>query len=301
MNDTGPSCQLIGAGRAGRVLAHAMTAAGYRFTWIGSRNADNARRLAVEVGAAAHGVGFENFPRPAGFLILAVPDGEIRRVSAEAAAAGVAGKRGTVAAHLSGALGSSELDDLRGEGASVMAFHPAQTFTPESDPRSVFRGICFDMEGDDPACALGEAVASSLGAVPVRLAPEQRVLTHLAMTVASNYTVSLVRMAETIMVRAGLPPETAHLMLKPLYMNTVRNISEYGASRALTGPVSRGDDEIVSRHLEALGAMGGGYRMIYKLLAEIALEITVERGDVAPERIERIRKILEHIPSPETL
>jgi len=301
MNHAVPPCQLIGAGRAGRVLARAMTAAGYRFNWIGSRSADHARRLAVEVGAAAHGTGFENFPRPAGFLILAVPDDEIRRVSAEAAAAGVAGKRGTVAAHLSGALGSSELGDLRREGASVMAFHPAQTFTPESDPRSVFKGICFDMEGDDTACALGEEVARSLGAVPVRLDPEQRVLTHLAMTVASNYTVSLVRMAETIMVRAGLPRDTAHMMLKPLFTNTVRNISEHGTSRALTGPVSRGDGEVVSRHLDALGAMGGGYRMIYKLLAEIALEITAERGEVSAERIEQVRKALEDVPPPDTV
>ena len=292
MNSSGLTCQLIGAGRAGRSLSLAMAHAGYRFTWIGSKHTANSEKLARQLGASAYGVGFEGFPDRAGFLIIAVPDSEIARVASDAIDAGVVAK-GTIAAHLSGALGSDVLSGLRAVGAPVMAFHPAQTLTLESDPDSVFRGICFDMEGDSAACTLGKRIAHDLGAVSVRLTPEQRIISHLAMTISSNYTVSLVRMAEKIMMSAGISNEIAQKMLHPLFLNTVHNISACGTLNALTGPVSRGDVNVIKRHLDILASKEYEYQAVYKGLAQIALGIALERGDVSVEKAEEIRKLLK--------
>lgn len=291
MDSSGLTFQLIGAGRAGRSLSLAMAHAGYRFTWIGSKHTANSEKLAQQIGVSAYGVGFEGFPDIAEFLIIAVPDSEIALVASDAVAAGVVGKR-TIAAHLSGALGSDVMSKLRAAGASVMAFHPAQTLTPRSDPDLVFKDICFDMEGDDAACVLGKRIAHDLGAVSVRLTPEQRIISHLAMTMTSNYTVSLVHMAEKIMMSAGLSNEIAQKLLRPLFLNTVHNISAYGALNALTGPVSRGDVNVIKRHLDILASMEYEYQAVYKGLAHIALGIALERGDVSVEKAEEIRKLL---------
>ena len=203
MNNKKPDCQLIGAGRTGRAISLSMTEAGYKFTWICSRNIESSAKLAHQIGIDDYGTGFEHFDKKAGFLLFAVPDNEIKNAVSEAIKAGILGKD-TIAAHLSGALGSDVLDDIRSEGASVMAFHPIQTFTKFSDPSTVFKNICFDMEGDDRACALGEQIAIDLGAESIRLNPENRIVSHLAMTFASNYTVSLMRIAEDIMKYAGV-------------------------------------------------------------------------------------------------
>ncbi len=291
MNSHSISCQLIGAGRAGRALSLAMTRAGYRFTWIGSKNISDSASLAKQVHVVSHGVKFEGLHDTAGFLIIAVPDAEIANTASDALAHGVVG-RGTTAAHLSGALGSDILDDLRSAGASVMAFHPAQTFTPESDPETVFTGICFDMEGDDAACVMGERIAGDLGAFSVRLTPEQRVMSHAAMSVASNYTVSVLYMAEEIMKSAGINSGTARKMLIPLFSNTVHNITELGTLDALTGPVSRGDEEVIKRHLDALKPLGS-CQTVYKELARIALQMAVKRGSVSEETAGNINKMLE--------
>lgn len=293
MKFPGTGCQLIGAGRAGRALSLAMKQAGYTFTWIGSGKAEDAEKLALNLNAGAYGAGFNGLSHTAGFLILAVPDGEITHTASVAASLGIIENGVTVAAHLSGALDSDVLGDLRSAGASVMAFHPAQTFTLESDPYSVFKGICFDMEGDDAACALGECIAKDLGAVSVKLKPEQRILSHIAMTVASNYTVSLMNMAEEIMIKAGLSQDIAVKMLNPLFTNTARNITGSGTLNALTGPVSRGDIPVITRHLDKLMSMGHDYHAAYKALARIALKMAVERGDVTETKAEEIRKILE--------
>ncbi len=292
VNSSSLTCQLIGAGRAGRAFSLAMAQAGYRFTWIGSKHGANSAKLAQQIGVSSCGAGFKGFPEMAGFLIIAVPDSEIVSVASDAIDAGVVGKD-TIAVHLSGTLGSDVLNELRTAGASVMAFHPAQTFTQQSDPGSVFEGICFDMEGDDTACDLGSHIAHDLGAVSVRLTTEQRIVSHLAMTVSSNYTVSLMYMAEEIMKMAGLSPEIIKKMLQPLFLNTVHNISASGTLNALTGPVSRGDINVIKQHLAVLASGESEYQTVYKVLTHIALNMAVKRGDVSEDKAEKIREILE--------
>ncbi|MFC1528502.1 Rossmann-like and DUF2520 domain-containing protein [Candidatus Latescibacterota bacterium] len=290
MNFTKPICQLIGSGRAGRAISLAMVQAGYRFNWVSSRHVSDSEKLAQQIGSS-YGVGFEEFPHPAGFLIIAVPDCEITGIALEITNAGIINKD-TVAAHLSGALGSEALDCLRIANASVMAFHPAQTFTIRSDPSSVFIGICFDMEGDDNACNLGEKIAHDLGAVSVRLTPVQRILTHLAMTFASNYTVSLMHLAEEIIAMADITPEIANKMLQPLLFNTARNISVSGSIDALTGPISRGDVQVIKQHLSALESMNNEIKKVYRDLARLTARIANEHGYISQDSAEEIRKIL---------
>ncbi len=291
MKSEKPYCQLIGAGRTGRVLSIALTMAGYQFTWIGSRKIGDSHKLAEQIGISSYGVGFEGFKQKAGFLLLSVPDDKIKEVASDAVPAGVIGND-TVVAHMSGALGSDVLEKAQSAGAAVMAFHPAQTFTEFSDPETVFKNICFDMEGSDKACILGEHVARDLGADSIRLDPEARIVSHIAMTVASNYTVSLLRMAEDIMVFAGIPQNTASKMLLPLFSSTARNITSIGTLKALTGPVSRGDTEVIKKHLAALENIDEHYRILYKKLARIALNITVERGDISEEKADEIKRII---------
>ena len=286
-----PLCQLIGAGRAGRAIAGAMYRAGYRFTWICSRQSANAKRLAYAVDCINYGTDFNNFKGYAGFLIIAVSDDQIARVAAEAVSAGIIGGE-SVAAHLSGALGSDVLEPVRQAGASVMAFHPAQSFTYESDPNNVFRGICFDMEGDDRACALGENIAHDLGAKPVRLTADQRLISHLSMTVASNYTVTLFRMVEDIMKSAGISSETTIKLLMPLFSQTAVNIIESGTLKALTGPAARGDSEIIRKHIAVLDTINIEYSSLYKLMAKIAVRMSVERGDIPRSKAEEILREL---------
>ena len=117
--------------------------------------------------------------------------------------------------------------------------------------------------------------------------------THLAMTIASNYTVSLVRMAEDIMSYAGVDNETARRMIVPLFSNTVGNIAAVGTLEALTGPVSRGDSEIIRRHLAALKEIGKGFENLYRGLALMALDAAVARAELSPEKALEIRKLLD--------
>jgi predicted short-subunit dehydrogenase-like oxidoreductase (DUF2520 family) len=78
----------------------------------------------------------------------------------------------------------------------------------------------------------------------------------------------------------------------PLAQGALVNIAEQGIAGALTGPIRRGDQVTVARHL---GALDGPVAEIYRALARRALEIAARLdGPTAPaqDRLEAIASLL---------
>jgi predicted short-subunit dehydrogenase-like oxidoreductase (DUF2520 family) len=93
-----------------------------------------------------------------------------------------------------------------------------------------------------------EKIALTLGMRPFRLDAANRVRYHAAACVASNHLVALLGQVERLAAHAGVPFDA----LLPLVRGTVENVDELGPAAALTGPVARGDDETIARHIDAL-------------------------------------------------
>lgn len=281
-------CRLIGAGRLGKALSIAMTGAGYRFVWVGSKKKSDAGKLAKIIGCDKFGEGFGVSAERSELIIIAVPDGQISEVSLNAVSSGII-SNASVVLHASGAFGPEILSECSKAGASVAAYHPCQTFTQTSEPSAVFKNIVFDMEGDDFACEVGETIACSLGAETIRLDKEARIILHTASAILSNYTVALYGAAEDLLESAGINTVNALKILNPLLLSTAANIAGLGAASALTGPVSRGDLSTVEKHLEALKDHDGLYGEIYSVLGKMALKIAREKNaEIDSEKLERV-------------
>jgi predicted short-subunit dehydrogenase-like oxidoreductase (DUF2520 family) len=82
------------------------------------------------------------------------------------------------------------------------------------------------------------------------------VLYHAGASIASNFLVTLYRVAADLVERAGAPPKA----LVPLMERTIANGFE------LTGPIARGDWSTVDRHRAVL--KDTDYRVLYDALAE---------------------------------
>ena len=91
---------------------------------------------------------------------------------------------------------------------------------------------------------------------------------------------------------AGISYDAAGKMLLPLFSNTAQNISAIGTVKSLTGPVSRGDTEIIKKHLAVLESMDEEYKVLYNGLARIALRITVERGGISGKKAKEIINLI---------
>jgi predicted short-subunit dehydrogenase-like oxidoreductase (DUF2520 family) len=169
-------------------------------------------------------------------VLLCVPDAEV------AGCAALLPKREEwVVAHCAGSL---ELEVL-GDHHRVASVHPLVSLPDPDVGAQRLVGAWFAVSGDDAA----SEVVQALQGTPVSVRPGKRAAYHAAASVASNHLVALLAEVERIAAVAGVPLE-AYL---DLVRGTVDNVAELGVSRALTGPVARGDWDTVRAHLDAIG------------------------------------------------
>jgi predicted short-subunit dehydrogenase-like oxidoreductase (DUF2520 family) len=182
-------------------------------------------------------------------LLLCVPDTAISDV-----AQGLTPGPGRWVAHVSGATPLSALDPHERR----FSLHPLQTFTRARGPEQLDGAFAAVTAETDEAREHGFELARLLGLRPFELADEARPLYHAGAAIASNYLVTLHRVASELFRSAGAPPEA----LEPLMRRTIENGFE------LTGPIERGDWETVEAHREAIRATRPELEPLYDVLAE---------------------------------
>lgn len=181
-------------------------------------------------------------------VLLCVPDAVIRDVAREL----VPGP-GWIA-HVSGGTPLAALDPHERR----FGLHPLQTFTRARGPEQLDGAFAAVTAETPEARERGFELARLLGLKPFELADDARPLYHAGAAIASNYLVTLHRVASELFRSAGAPPEA----LVPLMQRTIENGFE------LTGPIERGDWETVEAHREAIRATRPDLEPLYDVLAE---------------------------------
>ena len=181
-------------------------------------------------------------------VLLCVPDAVIRDVAREL----VPGP-GWIA-HVSGGTPLAALDPHERR----FGLHPLQTFTRARGPEQLDGAFAAVTAETPEARQRGFELARLLGLKPFELSDDARPLYHAGAAIASNYLVTLHRVASELFRSAGAPPEA----LVPLMQRTIENGFE------LTGPIERGDWETVEAHREAIRATRPDLEPLYDVLAE---------------------------------
>jgi predicted short-subunit dehydrogenase-like oxidoreductase (DUF2520 family) len=265
---------VIGAGRVGTAVAVLLTRAGHQVAAVSGRGATAERAAAwlpgVPVLPPAEAAALGDL------LLLGVPDEALGPVVAELAAAGTM-PAGSWVTHLSGATGLGVLLPLREQGARRLATHPLQTFPDVDGAVRTLPGCRIAVTADDEeGFALGEWLATELGAAPFRLRDDLRPLYHAAAVFASNYLVATTAVAERLFAAAGVPDPGG--AMRPLQVATLDNIERLGPSGALTGPAVRGDATTIERNLEALAEHAPDTVSAYIAMCRVALDLAVGAG-----------------------
>ncbi|HEY6875984.1 MAG TPA: DUF2520 domain-containing protein [Candidatus Dormibacteraeota bacterium] len=211
-----------------------------------------------------------------------MPDGAVGEMAARIAGMDPSPKLSFV--HLSGALGLDALAPLKHN--PVGSFHPLQSFPFYRDP-SAFRGITIAIDASMPALRKSLfGLARGLGARPKLVTDRERVRYHAAAVFASNFVDAVIAEAVHELEAIGWSEREATAALMPLVEGAVENIRRKGVVAAMTGPIRRGDEETVSRHLEAVERPD-----LYRILGSIALEIA-EAAGLEPAAARRVRRAL---------
>jgi predicted short-subunit dehydrogenase-like oxidoreductase (DUF2520 family) len=187
---------------------------------VGSAISARLRERGIVVGGA-----------DAELVLLCVPDAAIAEVAQRV-------EPGPWLAHVSGA---TPLAALAPHGRRF-GLHPLQTFSRSRGAEQLDGAFAAVTGETEEARERGFWLARTLGLRPFELDDSARRLYHAGAAIASNYLVTLNRVAADLLRRAGAPPEA----LVPLMRRTIDNGFE------LTGPIERGDWETVAAHRRAI-------------------------------------------------
>lgn len=274
---------VFGAGRAGGAVARAMSLGGdelqVRLTTRSEKTAREARAegFEVAVGSVADAVG------DAQVVLLAVSDPALEAVVLELAGS-QAVRDGVVVAHLSGPNELSLLAPVADAGARIGSLHPLVSMPTRLTPLSG-GWAAVDGDGDDTIAAL-DSLAERMGLRTIRPRGD-RARYHAAACLVGNYPQALMEAGIRLLAGCGVSASDARHALGALLEGAARNAARMPPEEALTGPVSRGDVDVVRRHLAAM-TDEASVEMLYRAGARIASELVRGRHPAQSEAITRL-------------
>jgi predicted short-subunit dehydrogenase-like oxidoreductase (DUF2520 family) len=270
-----PRIAIVGPGRLGTALALELKRAQYTISEIvsGSRAASKRKAGDLARKVKAYASTSDRARLEADLVWFCVPDREIASSSGQLAS--VVDWRKKIAFHSSGALASDELKSLRQGGAVVASVHPLMTFVTGSTPSLI--GVPFAMEGDAAAVRSARQIVRALGGEAFTIRKQYKAAYHAWGAFASPLLVAMLVTAEQLARRAGLSAVGARKKMLPIVRQTIANYGALGAAGAFSGPIVRGDAEIVRKHLQVLRKLPEATD-VYLALARAALRYLPARS-----------------------
>ena len=193
----------------------------------------------------------------AAVVLICVPDRSIAEVAG-------AVEPGPWVAHVSGGTPLAALEPH----VRRFSLHPLQTFSRDRGAEQL-DGAWGAVTGEtDEARAVAVELAELLWLTPFVLPDADRALYHAGAVIASNYLVTLRRVAGELLATAGVPAEA----LDPLMSRVIENGFQ------LTGPIERGDRETVERHRAAIAAAAPDLLEAYDTLATLTARTSGARA-----------------------
>jgi predicted short-subunit dehydrogenase-like oxidoreductase (DUF2520 family) len=262
------SLAIVGAGRVGRALGRRLRELGWTIGVVATRSEPTARNAARFIGAGSPQTGLSRRIFGSSVILIATPDSQIASVARELARIGAEELHSHVVLHTSGTLDAGVLQPVREFGASAGSMHPLQTFTSVSVPP--LEGKLFAIEGDAMAVRTARKIARNLGGVPTAIQAAKKPLYHAAGALAAGHTLVVVESAVQLLMSLGIKRSEAVRALLPMTKQVLQNYERLGPGAAWTGPLSRGDYEVVAKHLSVLQDYSPEYKEAYEALNHLA-------------------------------
>ena len=292
-NKENPEFCIIGCGRLGTALAVFLSRQGFVPAAFASKSPVSAQKACEFTGRGRVVKTPFEAVRSCNLVFITTPDTTIEPVC-EALAGQGGFTADSIVFHLSGALSSGILAAAGKCGASTGSIHPLQAFAPYKPGQdSPFKGINMSVEGDETAVSLGKEIVNALKANSFTIPTEAKTLYHASAVVASNYLVTLEHFALELLKASNMTEADAYEILEPLILGTLNNIKARGSIDALTGPVARGDDEIVSRHLKDIDRKLPEFSALYRALGQYTLDIAARQGGIGEDAQEKLSALFE--------
>jgi len=282
---------IVGAGKVGRTLARLWARAGvFKIGCVVNRSIESSQAAVNFIGEGTPGERISEIST-LDVLMISTSDRSI-----EECAQSIAQRRkalpGAVAFHCSGSLSSDNLCALKQIGCHIGSVHPVKSFAEPTREVSTFDGTYCAVEGDESAITCLQEAVVRIGGRSFEVDKTGKVIYHAGSVFASNYLTAAIYAGLRCLEKAGLPHTQAMEVLHEIVIGTIENVFKLGPVQALTGPISRGEVEVVSRELEALSQWQPDISDAYKAVGVLAVEMAVAQNGATDSDLKEIRRVL---------
>jgi predicted short-subunit dehydrogenase-like oxidoreductase (DUF2520 family) len=279
---------VLGTGRVGAALGAALARAGHRVVGASGVSTES-RRRAERLLPGVPILAADQVVAAADLVLIAVPDDVLRGLVAGLASTD-AWTDGQIVAHTSGAHGIGVLDPAAARGVVPLALHPAMTFAGRGEDLDRLAGASFGITAPEEMRPVAEALVLELGGEPIWVPERARALYHAALTMGSNYLITLVNESTDLLSGAGV--ETPTQLVAPLLSAALDNALRL-RDAALTGPISRGDAATVALHVDTLRREAPDALPVYVALGRRTTERAQASGRITAAQASAITDVLD--------
>ncbi|MBE9592897.1 MAG: DUF2520 domain-containing protein [Proteobacteria bacterium] len=278
----------IGAGKVGTALATTLFKGGYPVVAVANNNISVSEKLADLVPGCHVFKTAQEVANTAEHVFITTPDDSIPTVASE-----LTWRPEQNVVHCSGAASIDILDPAKKSGAMVGSFHPCQAFASVDQAIKNLPGSTFAIEAQGPLLDILKEMASTIGCDWIVLKPGNKALYHAAAVFASNYFVTLLKVATDLFQNFDVPTAQSTKVLMPLIQGNIKNINTIGLPSCLTGPIARGDVSTIEKHIYALNKKEPSLLKIYAELGLQTIPIALEKGTLDEKVSETLQILLK--------
>lgn len=246
---------IIGSGNLAWHLAPALDNAGFVIKEVYSRNPRHAEALTERLYQAEVKASLDFSTSDSSVFIVAVADDAIATIAQE-----IILPDDALLVHTSG---SQPMDKLQFAAAQHLGvLYPLQTFSKSK--KVDFKSLPIFLESNTVEAEkilfeLAQAISNQV----TKITSEERKALHVAAVFASNFTNHMLTISHDILQHHSID----FRFLRPLIEETIQKSLTLGPTQSQTGPASRGDLEILDKHLEFLQD-DEGVAEIYKVVSQ---------------------------------
>jgi predicted short-subunit dehydrogenase-like oxidoreductase (DUF2520 family) len=278
---------IIGAGVVGTALGYLLNKSGYHVVGIASRTLSSAKKAGEFIGERYVSTDLAAIARKADIVFITTSDRSIESACRKIAA-GKGFRKGAIVFHTCGALPSSVLLSAKKNGACIASFHPLQSCPSVQEAIKRIRGSYFFIEGDEAALKVARKIIIAFQGKEITLTVNTKTLYHAGACAASNFLVATVGLGLELFEAAGINRVDALRALMPLIKGTVKNIEKLGVPSALTGPIARGDADIIEDHLKAMAKEREDLTALYSELGRYTVRLGIGKRTLKEKEAKKI-------------
>jgi len=241
---------IIGAGKIAYSLTNALVKSNFNIQSVFSKNQKSAEDLAEIFGIKNFSNDLNDISEDINIFFLTIPDNQIQNTARQISELKI-NFNGKLFVHFSGALSSDELEVLKEKGSDTASFHIMQSFPSKRVVN--FNNLTAAIESDSKiAEKYLFGLSEKINLKPFQLLKEDKINYHLSGVFSSNLFVgNLFSASEVMNLNNSNYPEFNQLNL-PIVKTTIDNIKKNGLDNSLSGPLQRGEVEVIKKHIENL-------------------------------------------------